>query len=95
MALLGHKKTEELQLQTIVYPWAKELLDQAISNTWCPKEIPMADDLQDWKKMSEEEKQAVIMYIGFSNPCEFGVNEAITNVMMPFITAPEVQMYFV
>lgn len=95
MALLGHKKTEELQLQTIVYPWAKELLDQAIANTWFPKEIPMADDLQDWKKMSEEEKQAVIMYIGFSNPCEFEVNESITNGMMPFITAPEVQMYFV
>lgn len=95
MAILGRKNTNELQLQNIKYPWAKELLDQAIANTWFPNEIPMADDLQDWRKMTPEEKEAVIMYIGFSNPCEFQVNESITNGMMPFISAPEVQMYLV
>lgn len=96
MGILRRKKlTDDLQLQNITYQWASDLLDQAVSNTWFPKEIPLADDLQDWKKMSEEERDAVTMYIGFSNPCEFEVNESIINGMMPFVSAPELQMYLV
>ena len=94
MGILRRKKlTDDLQLQNITYQWASDLLDQAVSNTWFPKEIPLADDLQDWKKMSEEERDAVTMYIGFSNPCEFEVNESIINGMMPFVSAPELPMY--
>jgi ribonucleoside-diphosphate reductase beta chain len=86
---------DDLQLQNVEYKWAQELLDQAVSNTWFPREIPLAEDLQDWQKMTEEEKNAVVMYIGFSNPCEFEVNESIIHGMMPYVGAPEAQMYFV
>lgn len=96
MGILRRKKlTDDLQLQNVEYKWAQELLDQAVANTWFPKEIPLAEDLQDWKRMNQEEKDAVTMYIGFSNPCEFEVNESIIHGMMPFVSAPEVQMYFV
>lgn len=95
MLLKKRQKGDELQLGEIKYEWAWELLDQAIANTWFPGEIPMSEDLNDWKKMSEEERNAVIMYVGFSNPMEFEVNESITHGMMPFITAPEVNMYLV
>lgn len=96
MGILRRKKlTDDLQLQNVEYQWAQDLLDQAVANTWFPKEIPMADDLENWKKMTDEEKDAVTMYIGFSNPCEFEVNESIMHGMMPFISAPEVQMYLV
>ncbi len=95
MILKKRIKGDELQLQDIKYPWAVELLDQAVANTWFPHEIPMAEDLQDWKRMNEEEKNAVIMYIGFSNPMEYEVNDSIMNGMMPFISAPEVLMYLV
>jgi ribonucleoside-diphosphate reductase beta chain len=86
---------DELQLQTIQYEWARELVDQAVSNTWFPHEAPMSEDLSDWAKMSEEEKKAVIMYIGFSNPMEFEVNESIMNGVIPYLSAPEVKMHFV
>jgi ribonucleoside-diphosphate reductase beta chain len=96
MALLKKKQHgDELALQKITYPWAQELLDQAISNTWFPHEAPMAEDLNDWKRMSDDEKNAVMMYIGFSNPMEYEVNESIDYGMKPFITAPEVLMYLV
>lgn len=95
--MLLRKKTqkEDLQLQIITYPWAQELLDQAIANTWFPHEAPMNQDLGDWYKMSDEEKNAVITYIGFSNPMEYEVNESIMNGMIPFISAPEVKMYLI
>lgn len=96
MTFLRRKqKGDDLQLHQVTYKWADELLDQAIANTWFPQEIPMAEDLMDWKTMSEEEKNAVIMYIGFSNPMEFEVNESIMNGMIPFISAPEVKMYLI
>lgn len=96
MALLKKRQQgDEMQLGEIKYPWAKELVDQAIANTWFPHEAPMAEDLNDWKNMGEEEKNAVIMYIGFSNPMEYDVNDSIDNGMKPFINAPEVLMYLV
>lgn len=96
MSILRRKqKGDELQLHHVEYQWAQELLEQGIANTWFPQEIPMAEDLQDWRKMTQAEKDAVIMYIGFSNPMEFEVNESITNGMMPFVSAPEVNMYLV
>lgn len=96
MALLKKRERgDELQLNKIQYKWAEELLDQAISNTWFPHEVPMSEDLNNWRVMSEEEKNAVIMYIGFSNPMEYDVNESIMNGMMPFISAPEVKMFLV
>jgi ribonucleoside-diphosphate reductase beta chain len=95
MLLRKRQKGDDLQLHNIKYKWAQELLDQGVANTWFPHEAPMAEDIQDWQKMNEEEKKAVITYIGFSNPCEFEVNDSIMNGMMPFISAPEVNMYLV
>ncbi|GAB4286494.1 MAG: ribonucleotide-diphosphate reductase subunit beta [Candidatus Dojkabacteria bacterium] len=96
MALLKKRqKGDELQLGEIKYPWAIDLLDQAIANTWFPHEAPMAEDLKDWAEMTEEEKHGVELYIGFSNPMEYDVNDSINNGMKPFISAPEVQMCLV
>lgn len=96
MALLKRRQQgDDLQLHKIQYQWADDLVEQGIANTWFPHEIPMAEDLQDWRKMTNDEKKAVIMYIGFSNPMEYEVNESIDNGMKPFISAPEVLQYLV
>ena len=95
MLLKKKQRGDELQLQKIEYPWAVDLLDQAIANTWFPHEAPMAEDLENWRTMSDDEKNAVITYIGFSNPMEYEVNESIMYRMMPFISAPEVNMYLI
>ena len=95
MILKKQQPGDDLQLQTIQYKWAQELIDQAVANTWFPHEAPMSEDLLDWSKMSEDEKYAVTTYIGFSNPMEFEVNESIMNGMMPYISAAEVKMYLV
>lgn len=95
MLLKKRQKGDDLQLQHIEYQWAQDLLDQAIANTWFPHEAPMAEDLENWRNMSEDEKNAVVMYIGFSNPMEYEVNESIMHGMMPYISAPEVNMYLI
>lgn len=92
------KKTnirDEQQLDKIQYKWARELIDQAIANTWFPNEVPMAEDLDDWRKMTDEEKNGIIMYIGFSNPMEYDINSSIMYGVAPFLSAPELKMYLV
>lgn len=95
MILKKREQGDDLQLHHIEYQWAQDLLDQAVANTWFPHEVPMEEDLKDWRNMSEEEKKAVKIYVGFSNPMEYNVNESIIYGMMPFISAPEVNMYLV
>jgi len=95
MILKKRNRGDDLQLNKINYKWAQDLLDQAIANTWFPHEAPMSEDLSDWNRMNEEEKHAVMIYIGFSNPMEFQINESLVNGVMPFLSAPELNMYLV
>lgn len=92
--LLGHVKlTDDPQLDNIQYEWAYDLVKQGIANTWFPHEIPLMEDLADWRGMTDEEKDAVTLFMSFFNPAEFRVNQSIVRGMMPFVTAPEVIMY--
>jgi len=95
MILKKKQQGDDLQLNKIQYKWAQELLDQAIANTWFPHESPMMEDLRDWNKMSEEEKHGVMLYIGFSNPMEYNIHESLMKGVMPFLSAPELNMYLV
>ncbi|GAB4158947.1 MAG: ribonucleotide-diphosphate reductase subunit beta [Candidatus Dojkabacteria bacterium] len=81
------------QLNKIQYQWAYDLVQQAIANTWFPHEVPLMEDLADWNKMTDEEKEAVTLFMSFFNPGEFRVNQSITLGMMPYTSAPEVLMY--
>ena len=90
------KKTalhDDPQLDDLQYPWAYELVEQGVANTWFPHEIPLMEDLADWKKMTDEEKQAVELFMSFFNPAEFRVNQSIVMGMLPYLSAPEVTMY--
>jgi ribonucleoside-diphosphate reductase beta chain len=92
--ILGNVKLhDDPQLDQIEYPWAYELVEQAVANTWFPHEIPLMEDLADWREMTDEEKDAVTLFMSFFNPSEFRVNQSITRGMMPYVTAPEAIMY--
>ena len=57
--ILGKPLNEDMQLRPIKYPWAYDLYNQAVANTWFPHEIALGEDLEDWKKMTEDERHAV------------------------------------
>ena len=52
--ILGRPRNEDMQLRPIKYPWAYDLYNQAVANTWFPHEIALGEDLDDWKKKIEE-----------------------------------------
>ncbi|MDN4480711.1 ribonucleotide-diphosphate reductase subunit beta [Demequina muriae] len=93
MAILGTGIQDGLLLKPITYPWAMDLYNQAVANTWFPNEIQLGEDLADFKKMTEEEKHAVTFLMSYFNPNELLVNKALAFGVYPYINAPECHLY--
>ncbi len=93
MSLIGKASPEDMNLHPIKYQWAYDLYQQAVRNTWFPHEIALKEDLEDWAKMTDDEKHAVEFLMAFFNPAELIVNRSIALGMYPYIKAPECHLY--
>lgn len=93
MALIGKASPEDMNLHPIKYQWAYDLYNQAVRNTWFPHEIALKEDLEDWEKMTEDEKHAVKFLMAFFNPAELIVNRSIALGIYPYLKSPECHLY--
>ena len=91
--LIGKAQPEDMVLHPIRYQWAYDLYNQAVRNTWFPHEIALKEDLDDWVKMTNDERHAVSFLMAFFNPAELIVNRSIALGMYPYIKAPEAHLY--
>jgi ribonucleoside-diphosphate reductase beta chain len=82
-----------MNLHPLRYPWAYELYNQAVRNTWFPHEITLGEDLLDWQNMTEDEQHAVKFLMAFFNPAELIVNRSIALGIYPYLKAPECHLY--
>ena len=92
-SILGTGISEGLLLKPVRYPWAMDLYDQAVANTWFPHEIQLGEDLADFARMTEEEKHAVTFLMSYFNPNELLVNKALAFGVYPYVNAPEAHLY--
>lgn len=93
MGILGTGIQDGLLLKPVKYQWAYDLYNQAVANTWFPNEIQLAQDLSDWKKMTEEERHAVTFLMSYFNPNELLVNKALAFGVYPYVNAAEAHLY--
>jgi ribonucleoside-diphosphate reductase beta chain len=93
MGILGTGIQDGLLLKPVKYQWAYDLYNQAVANTWFPNEIQLAQDLSDWKKMSDEERHAVTFLMSYFNPNELLVNKALAFGVYPYVNAAEAHLY--
>ncbi|MEI8061929.1 MAG: ribonucleotide-diphosphate reductase subunit beta [bacterium] len=93
MPLIGKASPEDMNLHPIKYQWAYDLYQQAVRNTWFPHEIALKEDLEDWEKMTDDERHAVKFLMAFFNPAELIVNRSIALGMYPYLKAPECHLY--
>ncbi len=91
--LIGKIVPEDMNLHPIKYQWAYDLYQQAVRNTWFPHEIALKEDLQDFEKMTEDERHAVKFLMAFFNPAELIVNRSIALGVYPYIKSPECHLY--
>ena len=50
------------------YLWAREHYKTGVANNWVPEEIPMQDDVEQWKSdrfLNETERRMIIWNLGF------------------------------
>lgn len=93
MALIGKATPDDMNLHPIRYKWAYDLYNQAVRNTWFPHEIALQEDLQDWSKMTEDERHSVTFLMAFFNPAELIVNRSIALGIYPYLKSPECHLY--
>src|SRR3954464_15908646 len=87
--LIGKASPEDMNLHPIRYQWAYDLYNQAVRNTWFPHEIALKEDLDDWAKMTDDEKHAGRFLIAFFNPAELIVNRVLSLGVCPYLKSAE------
>ena len=93
MPLLGKASPEDTNLHPIRYQWAYDLYNQAVRNTWFPHEIALKEDLDDWAKMTEDERHAMKFLMAFFNPTELLVNRSLALGVYQYLKSPECHLY--
>lgn len=93
MPLIGKASPTDYNLHPSVYPWARELYNQAIANTWFPHEISLKEDLEDWESMTPDERHAVEFIMAFFNPAELIVNRILALGVYPYLKSAECHLY--
>ncbi|MEH3034397.1 MAG: ribonucleotide-diphosphate reductase subunit beta [Aeromicrobium erythreum] len=93
MPILGTGIQEGLLLKPVTYPWAMELYDQAVANTWFPNEVQLGEDLADFERMSDDERHALTFLMSYFNPNELLVNKALAFGVYPYVNAAECHLY--
>ncbi len=91
--LLGKASPDDYNLHPSQYPWAYDLYNQAVRNTWFPHEIALKEDLDDWAKMTDDERHAVEFLVSFFNPAELVVNRSLALGVYPHLKSAECHLY--
>src|SRR3990170_1402860 len=92
-SILGTGITEGLLLKPVTYPWAYELYNQAVANTWFPHEVQLGEDLSDFGRMTDDERHALTFLMSYFNPNELLVNKALALGVYPYLSAAEAHLY--
>ena len=93
LGILGSGVRDGLQLKPVRYEWAYRLYNQAVANTWFPNEVQLVQDLADFKKLTEDEKNALKTVISYLNPNELLINKSLAFGIYPCVNAAECHLY--
>jgi len=84
---------EKLSFKPFNYPWSFELWEKHESSHWLPKEVPMLEDVKDWKnKLSKEEKYFLTNIFRFFTQGDVDVAAGYVKNYLPYFPQPEVRM---
>jgi ribonucleoside-diphosphate reductase beta chain len=93
--VFGGNPTGIFELNNIKYQWAYNLWEVMLNNTWFPKEVDMTRDVNDYKIITQSEKDAydkALSQLIFMDSLQ--TNNLIDNVN-PYVTAAEINLILV
>jgi ribonucleoside-diphosphate reductase beta chain len=75
------------------YPWAYEAWLKHEQSHWLHTEVPLAEDIKDWKKkLTNEEKQFLTNIFRFFTQGDIDVAGGYVNNYLPYFPQPEIRM---
>lgn len=74
------------------YPWAFEAWERHESAHWLPKEIPLHDDLKDWDKLPQKDRDFLTNVFRFFVQGDCDVADGYVRNYLPYLPQPEVRM---
>ncbi len=89
--IINGETTNLLNLNTIKYNWAKTYFNTLFQNNWLPEKVDLGLDKQQWKKLTNEEREAYSTILSFLVFLDSIQTNNLPNIS-EFITAPEVTM---
>jgi len=96
MGILDNNKTDPNKILPMKYLWARQHYKDGVANNWTPEEIPMQDDVQQWKsdiKINETERRLILWNLGFFSTAESLTANNIVLAVYNHITNPECRQY--
>ena len=91
---LEHKLTEERSyFKPFNYPWAYDAWLKHEQSHWLHTEVPMLEDVKDWKKkLSNEEKHFLTQIFRFFTQGDIDVAGGYVRNYLPYFPQPEIRM---
>ena len=95
MSILGTNKTDPNKILPIKYPFAREYYKTGIANNWVPEEIPMQDDVEQWKSdtLNEDERRLILWNLGFFSTAESLTANNIVLAVYNHVADPACRQY--
>lgn len=85
---------ERVALYPLQRPDIWELYNKHKSTFWTAEEIDLSDDMNDWKKLNNNEKYFIEMILGFFAASDLIVNEHLSHDFIEKINLLELQIYY-
>jgi len=96
MAIINNSKTDPNKIIPMTYSWARQHYKDALANTWTPEEIPMQDDIEQWKSptaLTDVERRLIMWNLGFFSTAESLTANNIVLAVYNHVTNPECRQY--
>jgi len=95
MGIINNNKTDPNKILPMTYMWARQHYKDGVNNNWTPEEIPMQDDIEQWKggALSERERRLILWNLGFFSTAESLTANNIVLAVYNHVTNPECRQY--
>jgi ribonucleoside-diphosphate reductase beta chain len=93
--IINNSKTDPNKILPMKYMWARQHYKDGVANNWTPEEVPMQDDVEQWKtgKLNDEEKKLIMWNMGFFSTAESLTANNIVLAVYNHVTNPECRQY--
>lgn len=96
MSIINNNKTDPNKILPMTYLWARQHYKDGVANNWVPEEIPMQDDIEQWKNptaLTAQERRLILWNLGFFSTAESLTANNIVLAVYNHVTNPECRQY--